>query len=136
MTQIFNKKSQTPKRKLLRNHVPPSELLLWPRLKNKQLGFRFRRQYGIDRYVVDFYCPESRLAIEIDGGYHGSSDMKEYDPTRQAAIEALGIKFLRFSNKEMENNLDGIIGRIKSSLPPYEGGRAGLGVNGLGIKKI
>ena len=94
--------------------MPPSELLLWPRLKNKQLnGFRFRRQYGIDKYVVDFYCPELRLAIEIDGGYHFSSDMKEYDPVRQATIES---------------DLDGVVKKIFNSLPPYEGGRVGLGV--------
>ena len=129
MTQIFNKKSQTFKRKLLRNHMPPSELLLWPRLKNKQLnGLRFRRQYGIDRYVVDFYCPELRLAVEIDGGYHLSLDMKDYDQVRQATIEALGIKFLRFSNQEIKNDLEKVVDNIKNSLPPYEGGRAGLGV--------
>ena len=124
MTQIFNKKSQTSKRKLLRNRVPASELLLWPRLKNRQLnGFRFRRQYGIDRYVVDFYCPELRLAIEIDGDYHSSLDMKEYDPVRQGAIEALGITFLRFSNKEIESDLEEVLKNILNSLPPYEGGR-------------
>ncbi|MDP3934804.1 MAG: endonuclease domain-containing protein [Candidatus Giovannonibacteria bacterium] len=129
MTQIFNKKSQTSKRKILRNRMPPSELLLWPRLNNKQLnGFRFRRQYGIDRYVVDFYCPKLRLAIEIDGGYHRSSDMKEYDPARQAAIEAIGIKFLRFSNKEIESDLEGVMKKLFNALPPYEGGRVGLGV--------
>ena len=129
MTQIFNKKSQTIKRKLLRNNIPPSELLLWPRLKNRQLnGFRFRRQYGVDKYAIDFYCPELRLAIEIDGDYHLSSDMKEYDPERQKAIESLGVFFLRFSNKEIINNLEGVVKNIKSSLPPYEGGRVGLGV--------
>ena len=109
--------------------MPPSELLLWPRLKNKQLnGLRFRRQYGIDRYVVDFYCPELRLAVEIDGGYHLSLDMKDYDQVRQATIEALGIKFLRFSNQEIKNDLEKVVDNIKNSLPPYEGGRAGLGV--------
>ena len=116
MTQIFNKKSQTSKRKLLRNRVPASELLLWPRLKNRQLnGFRFRRQYGIDRYVVD-------------GGYHSSLDMKEYDPVRQSAVEALGITFLRFSNKEIESDLEEVLKNILNSLPPYEGGMVGLGV--------
>lgn len=135
MTQIFNKRPQTTKRKLLRNHMPQSELLLWSRLKNKQLnGFRFRRQYGIDRYVVDFYCPELRLAIEVDGGYHLSSDMKEYDPNRQSAIEALGITFLRFSNKEIEKDLEKVVNKVANSLPTYEGGRAGLGVKEIACK--
>jgi len=109
--------------------MPSCELLLWPRLKDKQPnGFRFRRQYGIDRYVVDFYCPELRLAVEIDGGYHCSLDMKEYDPARQTTIEALGIKFLRFTNKEIENDLEKVVSNIKNSLPAYEGGRVGLWV--------
>lgn len=96
--------------------MPLPELLLWRQLKNRQVNnFRFRRQYSIDRYVVDFYCPELRLAIEIDGGYHSSPDMKEYDPARQSAVEGLGIKFLRFSNKEVESDLGGVINKIKNT---------------------
>ena len=71
MTQIFNKKTETIKRKLLRNNAPLPEIMLWSRLKSKQLGgYKFRRQFSIGRYVVDFYCPILKLALEIDGDSH------------------------------------------------------------------
>lgn len=60
--------------------MPNEEIILWSRLKNRQLGgLRFRRQYSVGRYVVDFYCPEVRLVIEIDGDYHFTGEAKQYD---------------------------------------------------------
>ena len=129
MTEIFNKKKFTFRRNQLRKISPRAEQLLWKHLKGRKVhNQKFRRQMGIGRYVVDFYCPELRLAVEIDGGYHCSLDMKEYDPARQTTIEALGIKFLRFTNKEIENDLEKVVSNIKNSLPAYEGGRVGLWV--------
>jgi len=71
MTEIFNKKEYTKKRRHLRKDMTKAEIYLWSKLKGKQInGLKFRRQYGINNYTVDFYCSELRLAIEIDGGVH------------------------------------------------------------------
>ncbi len=74
--------------------MPQAEAILWSQLQKRQvLGFKFRRQYGVGSYVLDFYCPEVKLAIEIDGNSHLREDAVEYDGTRQAEIEKLGIRF-------------------------------------------
>lgn len=114
MTKLFNKKSQTPRRKLLRRNLSKAEILLWLQLKNKKInGHKFRRQYSVGRYVVDFYCPELKLAVEIDGGYHLADDAREYDEIRQKNIESYGIRFLRFSDKEVMKNIFGVIKSIQ-----------------------
>ena len=90
MTQIFNRSSDTEKRRRLRREGPLAEQRLWLRLRNRQLmGYRFRRQYGIGPYVLDFYCPGLKLAIEVDGDSHFEAG--EYDRERQRYIESLGI---------------------------------------------
>ena len=126
MTSVFNKKSQTPRRKLLRRNLSKAEILLWLQLKNKKInGHKFRRQYSVGRYVVDFYCPALKLAIEIDGGYHLADDAREYDKIRQKVIESYGIRFLRFSDTEVIKNMPGVIKSIQEfskSSPPLEGG--------------
>jgi very-short-patch-repair endonuclease len=71
-------------------------------------GERFLRQYGVDQYVLDFYCPHLKLAIEIDGESHFMPGAEEQDKTRQEYIEAYGIRFLRFANPEVCDNLDGV----------------------------
>ena len=82
-------------------------------LKNKKINnHKFRRQYSVGRYVIDFYCPILKLAVEIDGGYHFAEGAPEYDEERQRHIESYGIKFLRFSDKEVINDLPKVIKRI------------------------
>ncbi|MEK7503195.1 MAG: endonuclease domain-containing protein [Patescibacteria group bacterium] len=114
MTRIYNKKSQILKRKILRKNMTPAETLVWNKIKDKKLGgHKFRRQYSVGRYVLDFYCPTKKLAVEIDGGYHKLADAKLYDPVRQSEIESLGIKFIRFSNNDIENNIEKVLKEIK-----------------------
>ena len=68
MIRIYNLKKGQTRRKYFRKNMPKSEVILWSKLKNKQmLGERFLRQYGVDQYVLDFYCPRLKLAIEVDG---------------------------------------------------------------------
>ena len=82
-------------------------------LKNKKINnHKFRRQYSVGRYVIDFYCPVLKLAVEVDGGYHLAEGEPEYDEQRQRYIESYGIKFLRFSDKEVINNLPRVIKHI------------------------
>ena len=107
MTEIFNKKSETKKRKELRHQMSKTEVLVWSYLKGKQMGgYKFRRQYGVGPYVLDFYCPKLKLAIEIDGDSHFQDGAEEYDKDRQALIEKLGIRFLRFTNVDVYESLN------------------------------
>jgi very-short-patch-repair endonuclease len=117
MTRIYNRQSEKEKRRALRRNMTKAEVLLWLRLKNKQvLGYRFLRQYSVDRYVLDFYCPKLRLAIEVDGESHFVEGAEEYDRERQQYIEALGIKFLRFLNTEIYQNLRGVLQAINEKV--------------------
>jgi very-short-patch-repair endonuclease len=91
----------------LRNESTLPEILLWNQLKKKQLkGFQFLRQKPIDQYIVDFFCPDLNLAVEIDGEYHDEVLMR--DDERQRRLESLGISMLRFTNMEVKNNLEGV----------------------------
>ncbi len=95
-----------------------AEVILWSRFKGKQLqGLKFRRQHSIEFYVLDFYCPALKLAIELDGGYHLKKDVQEYDQERQDYIEFLGISFIRFTNKEVCKNVNKVIQKILSTIP-------------------
>ena len=111
MTKIFNKKEYTLKRKKLRKDIPEAELILWKKLKNKKINnCKFRRQYGIGRFVVDFYCPKLNLAIEVDGGSHTATQyLENKDKKRQKKIEKLGIIFLRFNNSDIYYNLNNVL---------------------------
>lgn len=101
MARIINKPEETPKRQQLRNEAPPAECLLWKHLRKEALGVKFRRQVSFDGYVVDFYCPQLKLALEIDGESHASDESQLYDAQRQAEIEVVGVRFLRFSNQDV-----------------------------------
>jgi len=106
-----------------------AEFMLWQKLKSKQLeGVKFRRQYGVGQFVIDFYCTELKLAIEVDGESHFQDGAQEYDWERQAFIESVGIRFLRFTNDEVYGNLEGVLERIIQKIgelrddppsPPY-----------------
>lgn len=110
----FNIKSLKSFRKDLRNHDTQSERVLWNCLKHSQLlGYKFRRQHGVGNYVLDFYCPELKLAIEIDGPTHDTEPSKIRDAQRQAFVESYGIRFLRFTDDEVSQDVDSVAGRIR-----------------------
>ena len=120
MTRIFNTTEQKEKRRTLRKTMPIVETLLWIHLKGKQMkGYKFRRQYSVGRYVVDFYCPEAKLAIEIDGDSHywDGAKSREHDAVRQTHIESFGIRFLRFTNSDISSNSKGVLEVIARYLP-------------------
>jgi len=102
---------------LLRNKMTPAEQLLWERLKGKQIcGVRFRRQHPIDIFIVDFYCHAALLVIEIDGKIH--LQQKEYDEGRTAEIEKFEIEIIRFTNSEVETDIERVV-RIISEKVEY-----------------
>jgi len=95
----------------LRNESTLSEVLLWNQLKRGQMhNYDFNRQKPIDNYIVDFFCLDLMLAIEIDGSTHG--DKIENDKVRQKRLENLGIRVLRFSDMEVKQNMDSVLERI------------------------
>ena len=99
--------------------MPPAEMALWQLLRNRQAnGHKFRRQYSVDRYILDFYCPSAKLAIEIDGDSHFSEMAIRSDKARQKTVEAMGIRFLRFTNQNIYENLDEVLEKILKHLPP------------------
>lgn len=121
ITIHFNKYEERDKRRKLRNNPTESEKKLWQFLRKRQLlGHKFRRQHGIDAYVVDFYCPKLRLAVEIDGEIHKLSEVKSDDIERQQYLEKFGISFLRFSNEEVLTNMDKVISTIEIKLKELE----------------
>ena len=88
MTQNFNKVSEKEKRRKLRRNQTFCEKIVWTYLRDrKTLGCKFRRQYSVDHYVIDFYCTELKLAIELDGSIHDEPDQKKYDTYRQEYLE-------------------------------------------------
>ena len=131
MTKIFNRTDQRTKRKALRSKMPVPETILWTKLKGRQLrGHKFRRQYSVRNFVLDFYCPEARLAIEVDGESHYTEGRMSADRERQSLIESYGIQFVRFTNKEILENLAEVLIRIAeriqdlTSSPPSRGGES------------
>ena len=97
----------------LRNNSTKSEIILWAHLKGKQMrGFDFHRQKPIGNYIVDFFCNELSLAIEIDGDSHCGNEEK--DAKRQREIEKLGVRFLRFEDINIFHNLDGVLKTIEN----------------------
>ncbi|WP_051296293.1 Eco57I restriction-modification methylase domain-containing protein [Eisenibacter elegans] len=102
-------------RKELRNNLTPAEAKLWTLLKGKQLGRKFRRQFSVANYILDFYCPSENLAIELDGQGHFEATQAEYDAERDLFLLHTGIKVLRFENKLVWDNPDGLLEEIKKN---------------------
>lgn len=101
----------------LRQNQTNAEQRLWGHLRNRQLeDHKFKRQYWIENYIVDFICIEKRLAVELDGSQHADEPVAENDQQRSAFLEAHGIKVLRFWNNEVFDNLEGVLENILAAL--------------------
>jgi very-short-patch-repair endonuclease len=97
----------------LRQEPTAAEKLLWTAIRNRKLNnLKFRRQHPLDKFVVDFYCNEKKLAIELDGGIHDVKRNKEYDDVRTAMLAGLNITVLRFKNEEVRDNIKDVLKRI------------------------
>jgi very-short-patch-repair endonuclease len=94
----------------LRIQCTPSETLLWSKIRRKTLGYEFHRQVPIDEYIVDFYCHELKLAIEVDGFVHDTR--QEYDLRRQKRLERLGVVVIRFDNEDIAKGMNEVISII------------------------
>ena len=112
-SRIFNRPDSRDFRATLRLAMPEPERRLWRRLRQRQLGARFRRQHGIGPYVVDFYCPALKLVIEVDGESHFLDDEAvRKDAVRERYLAGLGITVLRYGNRDVMQNIDGVMADI------------------------
>jgi len=108
----FNKNLKTLARELRKN-MTEAETFLWQRIRRKQLkGRQFYRQKNIGDYIVDFYCPSAKLIVELDGGQHYTEEGKRRDQVKDKYLESLGIIVLRFSDREVFKNIEGVLERI------------------------
>lgn len=99
----------------LRNNMTPGESSLWKYVKGKQMmGYDFDRQRPIDEFIVDFYCKQLMLAIEIDGSSHDSEEAQERDRQRQTRLESLGVRFLRFTESDAKYQVECVLEVIQS----------------------
>jgi len=109
----FNSPNLKNARKNLRKTSTDAENKLWKFLRNKALGQRFYRQFGIEYFVVDFCCWQKKLIIEVDGEIHDQKATAERDFERQSFLASLGFKFLRFKNQEVLENISGVLAEIR-----------------------
>jgi very-short-patch-repair endonuclease len=123
MTRLFNRVLEKEKGRSLRKNMPPAGTILWSKLRGKNLDdLKFKRQHSIGSSLVDFYSPQCKLAIEIDGESHYVDSAMERDRIRQRAIETAGVTFLRFTNCDVYERLESVIEKIlektrKTDLP-------------------
>jgi very-short-patch-repair endonuclease len=104
-----------PRRKKLRRNLTPAEATLWNAIKNSKLsGRKFRRQHSVGYYVLDFFCVEERLAIELDGEVHRNDQAEVYDYKRKLFLNESGIRVIRFENFLVFEDIDYVCHRIES----------------------
>ena len=105
------------KTKELRKNSTKAEEILWEYLRNRKLNdAKFRRQHAVLNYILDFYCHEFKLGIELDGNFHNSSFDKEYDRLRTKNLNTIEIKIIRFYDQEILDNVENVLSIIKMHL--------------------
>lgn len=114
MEQINNKPELKVFRRDLRSSSTPAEVRLWKYLKGKNVdNLKFRRQHSIGNYIVDFYCPSKKIAIELDGEIHQNIAIEQHDVEKEKYLNSVGIKVLRISNKVVFENIELVLEKIK-----------------------
>ena len=118
-SSLFNTRSKKPNRSNLRSNSTAAEAVLWTYLQHRKLlGKKFRRQSSVGPYIVDFYCPECRLVIELDGAPHFGPNSHEYDQLRTEYLEKAGLRIIRFENQDVRDNIEFVLETIKEHLQP------------------
>lgn len=107
------------RRQELRRNQTEAEKALWTHLRHKQFyGIKFFRQYSIGPYILDFYCPTVKLAVELDGGQHNQPESKEYDSVRSQYLNSHGIDVIRFWSNEVSLNTEGVLAVLELKVTP------------------
>ena len=116
---IHSNPKVSEKRINLRRNLTPAEALLWKNLQKSQLdGRKFRRQHSIGPYIVDFYCPEFRVAVELDGASHMTLIGSEEDGKRDEFLAKLNVRVIRFENRLVFESLELVLNAIRAALEP------------------
>jgi len=111
---IHNRKDLKDLRRQNRSNLTPAEAALWKHLQGSKLeGRKFRKQHSVGNYILDFYCPQEKLGIELDGKDHFSDNGYESDEIRTGFLNSLNIRVIRFENKEVFEQLEGILEEIR-----------------------
>ena len=105
-------KSTIAKARALRKSMTPEEKKLWEHLRGKSFGVQFRKQVPFGPYILDFFCLLKKVAVELDGDQHYEDDAREYDSARDEYLRSHQITVLRFRNRELKTNLDGVLTHI------------------------
>jgi very-short-patch-repair endonuclease len=117
--KVFNNLITKARRKVLRTNQTEAEKKLWARLRNKQLfGYKIYRQYGVGKYIADFYCPSLKLVIEVDGGQHFEEKGLIKDKKREEYFAQVHITVVRFSNSDVLTNINGVLEELIKRTPP------------------
>ncbi len=115
--RIYNKSQTKEIRKTLRKRLTDAERKIWGIVRNRKIkGLKFFRQYGVGRYILDFYCPSIKLCIEIDGGQHNLEVDKLYDKERTEYLNSIGVYVIRFWNNDVLNNIEGVYEEIVKTI--------------------
>ena len=108
------------RRRELRRNQTETEKTLWAYLRNRRFyGMKFFRQYSVGPYILDFYCPTMKLAVELDGGQHNQSENEEYDAARSEYLKAQGIDVMRFWNQEVLVDTESVLSELGLKVPPF-----------------
>lgn len=110
---MYNLSIYKQRRRNLRKRMTPAEGILWSHIRNRYLGYKFKRQFGIGKYIIDFYSPELKLAIEIDGGDHYEKNRIIKDKERTKYLNDIGIVVKRYTNLEIKSNLNSVLEELK-----------------------
>jgi len=118
---IHNRESTKWKRRALKKRQTPEEKIMWAVLRNRNfMGIKFRRQQGFGEYIVDFYASKYKLVVEIDGNQHYTPSGLKYDKKRTEFIEQFGAKVIRFKNKEVREDLEGVKIKLREYIDELE----------------
>ena len=117
MTIHYNKQSEKINRRKLRKKSTEAEKILWEKLRGRKfLSLKFKRQYSIAQFVLDFYCPEKRIVIELDGSIHNTAAVRNHDENRDGFIKDFNIKIIRIKNEMVFDNVEEVLEYIKSQI--------------------
>jgi len=119
MNYFYNDPKSKSRRQSLRTNQTPAEKIIWSIIRNRQIaGLKFLRQYGVGPYILDFYCPATRVGIEVDGGQHAENKNAENDARRTAFLKTQEISIIRFWNNEVLENPEGVYEKLKEFITP------------------
>ncbi len=113
---VHNNQVLLERRRGLRKNQTETEKKLWWQIRGNILGVKFKRQHSIGGYILDFYCAEKKLIIELDGEIHNTKEAQEYDAVRDKYFSDLGYRTIRFLNEGVEKEIEKVLDKIKANI--------------------